>query len=206
MIYLSIDHLLCWTAAVSARWGTWPTASSWVPSCRGYLLAARSAGWTRGGTSPGVREFRETAERFHFHHRWKRGRRRWGPRWDELINHHHYYYQQSWAQVLRLKYKYKYKFDVVPLLSAIIIPSLQKLHLTVASFPLYNESSNPNEITFGKFDILLNRWKSFQCPKMSVTYTGPTSTEGAFVYLADILSAFCIPMGCEGTLIDLPFI
>ena len=26
------------------------------------------------------------------------------------------------------------------------------------------------------------------------------------VYLADILSAFCIPMGCEGTLIDLPFI
>ena len=27
-----------------------------------------------------------------------------------------------------------------------------------------------------------------------------------FVYLADILSAFCIPMGCEGTLIDLPFI
>ena len=27
-----------------------------------------------------------------------------------------------------------------------------------------------------------------------------------FVYLSDILSAFCIPMGCEGTLIDLPFI
>ena len=26
------------------------------------------------------------------------------------------------------------------------------------------------------------------------------------VYLADILSAFCIPMGYEGTLIDLPFI
>ena len=26
------------------------------------------------------------------------------------------------------------------------------------------------------------------------------------IYLADILSAFCIPMGCEGTLIDLPFI
>ena len=27
-----------------------------------------------------------------------------------------------------------------------------------------------------------------------------------YVYLADILSAFCIPMGCESTLIDLPFI
>ena len=26
------------------------------------------------------------------------------------------------------------------------------------------------------------------------------------VYLADILSAFCIRMACEGTLIDLPFI
>ena len=57
------------------------------------------------------------------------------------------------------------------------------------------------------FILLSMRDSSKTLPRL---FTGSSDTMGirlfVFVYLADILSAFCIPMGCEGTLIDLPFI
>ena len=41
---------------------------------------------------------------------------------------------------------------------------------------------------------------------MSFIFCVHTLAHRSVVYLADILSAFCIRMGCEGTLIDLTFI